>query len=176
MHRLSLALLLLIAPSPLGQEPEPAPQVATATIDAVVERLYRSVSFDQGGEPDWPLLRSLLLPGARFVQPPRPGETAKAIDADAFVQLFRDDMKRVPMRERGFHETVLGVRKFEFGRIAHAIVVFEAKHGGPDARGGRGVDSIEFVSTPDGWRIVSITTEVERPDRPIPKELLEQPR
>jgi len=111
------------------------------------------------------------MPGAMFVQPVRRGENAKVIDTDAFVQLFKDDMKRVPMRERGFYETVVGVRSMRFSNIAHAFVVFEARLGGEGARAGRGVDSIQLVFDRDRWWVASITTAFERPGMAIPKEL-----
>ena len=140
-----------------------------STIDGVVSALYRSVSFEPGGEPDWATLRTLMMPDAVLAQPVRGSDEVELLTVDEFVGLFQDDLEAFDMRRTGFHESIARVETTSFGRIAHCLVVFEVRTDpGASAPLGRGVDSIELVRTDGRWWIAAITTEHERPNRQIP--------
>jgi hypothetical protein len=149
---------------------EAPPPVDASSVDAVVEALYRSVSFEAGGAPDWQQLRLLMLPGAVLVQPVRGGEEIGLLTIDQFIDRFTRELEGSPLRESGFREAIVRTETTRFGRTAHSHVVFESKAGGSSAAPlGRGVDSIQLVLTGGRWWIASIATELERPGQPIPE-------
>jgi len=144
-----------------------------STGEGVVDALYRAVSFEPGSEPDWKLLRSLMLPGAVLAQPVRGGEEVELLTVDGFISRFEEELDGSTLRETGFHETITRIETVSFGRIAHSQVVFEPRTD-PAAEQplGRGVDSIQLVRTGGRWWIASIATELERPGQPIPESFV----
>jgi hypothetical protein len=107
------------------------------------------------------------------VQPTKGGTSVTSMNVDAFIDLFKADVIKHRMNELGFHETIASRRIVTFGNIAHAFVVFEARLGPDDGSPPhRGVDSIQLIRKGDRWWVASITTQFERPGRPIPEELL----
>ncbi|KAA3605100.1 MAG: hypothetical protein DWQ01_21135 [Planctomycetota bacterium] len=146
-----------------------------ATVEALVQALYQAVSFPAGTEPNWQRLKSMMGPKAIFVQPPRGGSKPMTLSVDEFIQLFKDDIERSPMKTSGFHEKVGRVEISRFGSLAHAMVVFEVRFD-PKAEQplGRGVDSLQLYRYDGRWWIASITTEYERPGKPIPATFHQQ--
>jgi hypothetical protein len=172
--RVRLVCALMAAVIGTGAGPAVAvgtsPAAELSTVDAVVEALYRAVSFSPGGEPDWQLLRDLMLPGAVMAQPVQGSDEVALLTVDEFIDRFARELEGSPLRESGFRETVVRVETIRFGRTAHSHVVYEPRTGGSSAAPlGRGVDSIQLVLTGGRWWIASIATELEQPDRPIPE-------
>lgn len=146
-----------------------------AEIDAVIEEVYASVSFEKGEVPDWKRLENTLMEGATFVQPPRRGQKREIISTADFVQLFKDDVTNFDMSATGFWERVVHTTTTEFGDTATCLVVFEVRvEKDSEQPMGRGLDSISLVRRDGRWWITSIITEWERPGRPLPKSLLGQ--
>jgi hypothetical protein len=58
-----------------------------------------------------------------------------------------------------------------FGNVAHRFSVYE-KHGlsAGTTIDGRGVISIQFIATPTGWKISSMTWDDERPGLTLPEQ------
>ena len=152
---------------------EALPPAELATVEGVAEALYRSVSFEAGGEPDWQRLRSLMLPGAVVAQPVRGGDEVELLTVDEFIDRFQKGFEGSPLQSSGFNENIVRTETTRFGRIAHCHVVFEPRTGGSSAAPlGRGVDSIQLVLTGGRWWIASIATELEQPGRPIPESFM----
>jgi hypothetical protein len=152
---------------------EALPPAELATVEGVAEALYRSVSFEAGGEPDWQRLRSLMLPGAVVAQPVRGGIEVELLTVDEFIERFQKGFEGSPLQTSGFNEDIVRTETTRFGRIAHCHVVFESRTGGSSAALlGRGVDSIQLVLTGGRWWIASIATELEQPGRPIPESFV----
>lgn len=144
-----------------------------STPDGVVQTLYRSVSFGPGEEPDWDLLASLFFDNSVLAQPARGSQDVELWSLDHFIQSFKDDLVTYEMQKTGFWERVAGMSCSSFGRVAHCDVVFEMRTDVDSPQPlGRGLDGIQMVKTGGRWWITSIATEHERPDRPIPKELI----
>jgi hypothetical protein len=149
---------------------EAPPTADVATIQGVVDALYRAVSFAPGGEPDWQLLRFLVLPDAVLAQPVQGGDQVELLTVEAYISRFQMALGQSTLRTTGFHETVTRVSTTSFGRTAHCHVVFEARTDPAAAEPlGRGVDSIQLVRTGGRWWIAAIATELERPGQPIPE-------
>jgi len=146
------------------------PAADVSTIEGVIGALYRSVSFEAGGEPDWQLLRSLMLPEAVLAQPVRGSEDIELLTVDQFIDRFKEELDSSMLRKTGFHETVARVSTTSFGRTAHCHVVFEPRTDPASVEPlGRGVDSVQLVRTGGRWWIAAIATELERPGQPIPE-------
>ena len=153
-----------------GEAPPPGD---VSTVEGVVEALYRSVSFEAGGAPDWQLLRSLMLPGAVLAQPVRGGEEVELLTVDEFIDRFTRELEGSPLQGSGFRETIARTEITRFGRTAHSRVVFESRTDGSSATSlGRGVESIQLVLTGGRWWIASIATELEQPGQPIPESFV----
>ncbi len=148
----------------------PMPEAAMS-VDGLIHALYESVSFDSGG-PDWPLFRSLVLPGSLYIFAERGKEKMKVMDLEAFVQDFNDFVGSRNVAKLGFHENLVRVHSTEFGNIAHAFTVFEPTVGSAP-RSRRGVDSIQVVKQGGRWWIASITTQFEQPGLKVSKSFLD---
>jgi hypothetical protein len=171
-----LALFLAAVPGLAGErdgevEQEKA-EVDRSEPDSVIDALYRAVSFELGGQPDWATLKSLFLEGAVLAQPRRGTRQLELLSVDQFIARFEADLKTFEERGTGFSERVAGSQCSTFGRVADCRVVFEARFdpASPDPVG-RGVDHIQLVRNGKRWWIAAIATEYERADQPLSQEL-----
>jgi hypothetical protein len=172
------ALLVSSGVSAVDAQEKPVPPAeAVDTIEHIIGTLYQAVSFKSGQEPDWDLLRSLMMEDASFVM--RRGDSRPILRAttEEFIQFYLQDLDLYNMRETGFYEQVGGNTITRFNRIAHCLVVFEMRTD-PESEVpvGRGVDSIQLVHDAGRWWVASIATEHERPGRLIPEEFLKKPK
>jgi hypothetical protein len=177
MKALSLLItVVLVAVPGVGSEHDrdgrEVPRIDRSEPEAVVEALYRAVSFERGGEPDWGTLRSLFEDGAVLAQPRRGTRELELVTVDEFIARFRADLASFEARGTGFLETVAGSECRQFGRTALCRVVFEARFDPASADPvGRGVDTLQLVRNGERWWIVAVATEYERADLPLPPEV-----
>jgi hypothetical protein len=150
---------------------ETPPAAEVSTIEGVIAALYRSVSFEAGGEPDWQLLRFLLLPDAVLAQPVQGSDQIELLGLEEYISRFKQALDSSTLRKTGFLGTVAQVSTTVYGRLAHGLVVFEARTDPASKEPfGRGVESIQLVRTGGRWWIASIATEFERPGLLIPED------
>lgn len=163
----ALALLVFAGTPALGVA---AADPAAGEIRAVLDRLYLSFSFDAGGQPDWPAMQALFLPGAAFVDPIKVGVPPRGKPAAEFLEGFQSWVATDPKLKAGFRERIVAARIEHFGRIAHAFVTFEGYVPGPAAAKAetRGVDSIQLVLEGSAWKVASFTTQYEEPGVTVP--------
>jgi hypothetical protein len=166
-------------PTPLPwKEPPPALAVQPdwSSVDAIVTALYASVSHGPEYEPNWKRLRALFLPGARIVPPIATGAAELAVlDPAAFEARIRRYIQgRRERRERlGFTEHEIARRENRFGNVCQVFSTYETRwspHETPPFS--RGVHSILLVEDGRRWWIGALVWDTERPERPIPPELL----
>ena len=87
---LSAAVLLLAAAVTLAQTSVPrsaAPPMNPdgASVDAILNALYESVSHPDGAEPNWSRMRGIFLPVGMLIPPKRPNEDMfTVLDVDQF--------------------------------------------------------------------------------------------
>jgi len=81
--------------------------------------------------------------------------------------------KSVPPKESGFTERVLRMRTWEYGEMAHVLVLYEAQIPGRPAQ--QGVDSWLLARRDGRWRVAGLTNEVVTPNRPVPADLQATP-
>jgi hypothetical protein len=160
-----------------AKEPRPlAVQPDWSSVDAIVTALYSSVSHGPEYEPNWKRLRGLFLPEARIVPPLAAGaEELAVLDPAAFEARIRRYIQgRRERRERlGFTEREVARREHRFGDVCQVLSTYEtlwSPHEKPPFA--RGVHSILLVDDGRRWWIAALVWDGERPDKPIPPELL----
>ncbi len=151
----------------LGSE---APEAATPTAEAVVEDLYRLVTFDAGTTPDWDRVRSLFVEQAVVVL--RTGrETMTVFSLDGFVDDFVQFIENREVEKTGFVERILKMKSTVYGDVAHVLVLFDSHIPGTEAAPHPGIDSFQLIRQAGQWKIISITNDRPSPGNPIPDEL-----
>ena len=138
--------------------------------EAAIRSLYDLVTFPAGTSPDWEAVRNLFIPEAVIVL--RSSRTAQSVfSVDGFVQDFVNFIERAEVIKTGFEEKIVSVRLTEFGDIAHAFVIYEARIPGKMPRPQTGVDSFQLIRQDGVWKIASIINELPGPDRPVPEAI-----
>jgi hypothetical protein len=158
----------LAAPGLGAQMPTPRP-ADVGTLDAIISAFYDVVSGPAGAPRQWQRDSSLYIPGVRFVSMSvRQGRpVAQVSDHGQYAANTNDGMVR-----NGFFERELNRVTHRFGNIVHVFSSYEyrATEAGPVQ--GRGVNSIQLFWDGTRWWIANATWDDERPDNPIPAELL----
>ncbi len=164
-------------PTPLpAKEPPPlAVQPDWSSVDAIVTALYASVSHGPEYEPNWARLSALFLPEARIVPPAPAGADVSVLDPAAFEAGIRRSIggRRERGERLGFTEREIARRERRFGAVCQVFSTYETRwspHESPPLA--RGVHSILLVDDGRRWWIAALAWDVEKPDRPIPAELL----
>jgi hypothetical protein len=153
----------------------PVPQSKVATIDAIVDALYESISFPPGGQPDWGLLRSLFLPGGRLIPPKvKTNADSPVLDVEGFIAASGFSQEG-GIRPRGFHERDVRRITESFGSIAHVLSTYESRFKADDPEPfERGVNSIQLLRANERWWAVTILWDVEHGDVRIPAKYLSE--
>ena len=169
-HRISsclLAILLGIVAPLRAQMPAPRPE-DVATIDAVMRAFYEVISGPAGQPRDWRRDSSLYIPEVRFVamseQNGRP--VANVITHAEFAR------QSDPALVRGFWETEIHKVIRRFGNIAHVFSTYAFRTAANGPVLGRGVNSVQLYWDGSRWWITNVIWDDERPNNPIPPELL----
>ncbi len=143
-----------------------------------VRGLYDDVSAGPNSLPDWDTVRRYFLEDAVVVLRTSRSQTT-VFTLEGFIKDFVDfydrpmkvgDATLVP-RVTGFTERVVRARTWEYGDMAHVLVLYEAAITGWNRAPQQGVDSWILVRRGGEWRIAGVTNEIVTPDRPIPAEL-----
>jgi len=104
-----------------------------------------------------------------------------AFGLEGFIQDFIDFYGRaykmgteeyVPQKT-GFTEKVVRMKTWEFGDMAHILVLYEAYINGSPMRPQQGIDSWLLVRRDGRWLIAAATNEIVTPANPVPAELRE---
>ena len=170
-HAAALALLCMPLSSHVSTHSS-ADRAHTSGAEAVVTKLYDLVTFQAGTTPDWDEVRALFVDEAVVVL--RTGrEEMSVFSLDGFVADFVRFIEQSDVKETGFTERILGMKTFEYGDIAHVLVLFDSHVPGSDREPSEGIDSFELVRRGDDWRIVSIVNERPTPSNPIPDGLFD---
>jgi len=142
------------------------PDIDLASIDGLLQALYRTICFPPGGRPDWDTLLHLCLPDAQMVRvgtPDRDGNDCLSVER--FMELSMDFLADSPMKERGFEEVEVMRHTETFGRIAHIFSSYESRFFGESRLLARGTNSIQLLRKDGRWWLVSILWDEEDPSR-----------
>ena len=184
-HTLLKPFLLLLIPGLLflcsftawsanGKENQASPQSA----GDLVAGIYSLVSSTSGTLPDWEKVRACFLKEAVVVL--RTSRTATTVfSLDGFIKDFVDFYERpfkrgeitVVPKEIGFTEKVIRMKAWEYGEMAHVLVLYESAITGFTVPPQRGVDSFLLIRRDGRWQIAAVTNELVTSVRPVPPEL-----
>ena len=139
------------------------------SVDGIINALYESISFKEGGSPDWDLFRKLMIPDAKLIHVKQEG--VDSMDAEMFIARFKDQIKSGAFKS--FYEYEIHRTTNEFSYIAQVFSTYEAKFDAGDKDIlGRGINCIELIKEKKRWWIAIITWEVETQGKKISKRYL----
>jgi hypothetical protein len=152
------------------QPPAPPFVRALATLDAVVDALYASISGPPG-ERDWDLFRALFVADARLGQTVRVGGALPILQSTSVEEFVAG--ARPYLEAHAFHEREIARKTDAFGCIAHVFSTYEARHeqGDPEPFA-RGINSIQLFHDGERWWIANMIWDDERPGSAIPAAYL----
>jgi hypothetical protein len=133
-------------------------------IDALIKALYDVISFDEGGEPDWPRMQALFSRHARITRITPDG--TDYLDVGGFQELAKETFE-MGVYTRFFEIEVLRDER-RFGGLAHVLSAYETRHA-PSASEpfARGVNSLQLIREDDAWKVLSLFWDEERVDNPL---------
>ena len=140
-----------------------------AEIDALTAAFFRAVSFNEGERPGYANLYDLFIEGGLLIK-----NSADAPEISTVQQFIEPRQRVVDSGElTRFEERETAEITEIFGNIAHRLSIYK-KHGVSAGAviAGRGVISMQFVTTPAGWRISALAWDDERPGLTIPERYL----
>jgi hypothetical protein len=173
-------VVLLCLSAGLVQAQEPAAPTPPQPVGDFVAGIYSLVSSAKGNLPDWDKVRACFLKEAVIVlRTSRTAMTAFTLDGfiQDFVDFYEKPFKRgeatVVPKDKGFTEKVVRMKAWEYGDMAHVLVLYEAQITGFGMPPQQGVDSWLLVRRDGRWLIAGATNEIVTPARPVPPELRE---
>jgi hypothetical protein len=169
------AILLAAAAGAQSTPPRsPAGPSDVASVDAILDALYASVSHPDGVEPDWARMRKIFLPVGMLIPPKRANQDMfTVVDVDGFRDLVRKGADAAKQRgeSSAFFEKEVARRLDCFGNVCQAFSTYEARRAPADEKPFvSGINSIQLLNDGQRWWIASIVWDSERPGNPIPAE------
>ena len=151
-----------------AQMPTPRPE-DVATVDGIIRAFYDVISGPAGTPRQWSRDSSLYIPGVQFVaMSVRNGQPAANVTDHAQYAAQSNEF----FVRNGFFEREIHRVERRFGNILHVFSTYEFRQRQDGPVQGRGVNSIQLFWDGRRWWIANATWDGERPDNPIPPELL----
>ena len=169
MKVIGIALFYIISFTVVGQ---PAQNNQESSF-SIVEDLYNFVSVKKGEVHDWDRVRSLFIPEATILLRTSRTETS-LFDLDGFIADFVKFVNDYKIINTGFTERIVSKDVFEYGDIAHILVLYEVNIPVEGFKPQMGIDSIQLIRKDGEWKIFSIVNEVPMPGQSIPDRLKDQ--
>jgi hypothetical protein len=168
-----LCTALLAAPAVTAQEHVTVSAIAAnpedvRDLDGIIKAFYDVISGPAGQPRQWARDRTLYIPDVRFISMDLQGEKPRASIMSHQQFVDRSDASLV---RGGFYEEEIHRVTRRFGNTAHIMSTYAMKDGDKKLIG-RGVNSIQLFWDGDRWWISGAAWDDERPDNPIPPELL----
>lgn len=140
-----------------------------ASIDAIINAIYESVSFTDGQGPDEQRLASLLARDTKLIELDK-GEVV-AVSLAGFVTRVRQRISEMGLQS--FVERELCRRTEVYGGIAHVFSSYEGKRWeGEGERIKRGINSFQLYNDGHRWWVLGILWVDETSEDPIPSAYL----
>ena len=178
IHRLSFCSTVLILflvtfaashETPPGQI-KPVNRTDVHSIDNLLKAFYESLSFPEGGQPDWIRFRSLFAsatsPCVRIA-----GDSVMQMDRESFIVFFGGRIQRGTLKS--FAEKEIGRTGDYYGNLAQVFSTYEKKMNlADDGKPTRGINSFQLYLKGGRWWIASVTWQDESAKTPIPPKYL----
>lgn len=141
-----------------------------ASIDAIINASYKTISGPAGQKRDWDRQRALYYPGARLIPTAtKPGDNEsnlapQILDVEGYIARVEPIF-----REQGFYETELARRTEQFGQIAQVWSTYESRHHPDESEPFmRGINSFQLFDDGARWWILNIYWQHESAAHPLP--------
>jgi hypothetical protein len=144
------------------------------TIEGIVNASYETISGGIGVPRQWGRDRTLYDPDVRFVAIEPDPKSGGIVPLSSSQQDFADHTDAFLVKE-GFIERELGHDIHRFGNVATVLSSYEGKVSSTGKVVTRGVNIFQLYYDGKRWWILSMVWDRERPDNPIPPELLAKP-
>jgi hypothetical protein len=139
-------------------------------IKKAVDDAYAAISFKNGAKPNYDSIKYAFIPQAQLIE--FITDTAQILSIDNFVKAFKTYVDSSKIET--FYETELYGRTDQYGNIAQRISSYKTYINSSDIVKERGVNSLQLIKTPQGWKVSSIIWNVEKPSLPIPDYYLDK--
>jgi hypothetical protein len=140
-----------------------------STIEGIVTASYETISGGVGVPRQWGRDRTLFDPNSRSVAIHVDAKTG-AIKTESMTEQDFADRSDASLVKDGFTERELKHVIKRFGNVATVLSSYEGSASGKMME--RGVNIFQLYFDGKRWWILSMVWDEERPDNPIPKELL----
>jgi hypothetical protein len=173
----AVALILFSATICVAQDASPADAAPAAarpedvsSPEALVKADLECLSGGVGVPRQWARNYSLYAPHARVLSAETDPATGKVNVVSSTEQEFarRSDAWLV---KSGFSEWEMAHKTFRYGNVATVMSSYDGKTADGKSTG-RGVNIYQMYFDGTRWWITSVIWDIERPDNPVPKELL----
>lgn len=134
---------------------------------SMVTQIYKEVSGSDKEAVDWYKVRSNFVDEAVIVLRSS-RETCTQFTLDEFIQDFLDFYDSPRLGDSGFKEEVLQLESEVFHDMAFVAVLYAASILDSDRPAQKGIDFWLLTRKADGWKVVSVTNEIVRPDGKLP--------
>jgi hypothetical protein len=151
----------------------PARAEDVSTIEGIVKASYETISGGVGVPRQWGRDRTLYDPYMRFVSMGKDPKSGKITRSSGSEQDYADHADAYFVKA-GFTEHELAHTIHRFGDVATVLSSYEGKETASNKPADRGVNIFQLYNDGKRWWILSIAWDEERPDNPIPAELLEK--
>lgn len=140
-----------------------------ATLEGILSAFYEVISGAAGVPRQWGRDRTLYIPGVRFVSLGFAGGRIRVhvYDHQAYV-----DATDPFFLSKGFFEREIHRSAVRFGNFTHVLSTYESRTTQDGPVIARGVNSVQLFWDGRRWWIAGAVWDDERPDNPIPPELL----
>jgi hypothetical protein len=127
----------------------------------LLQTLYAVISFEEGGEPDWPGLEQVFSRHARITRITPEG--TDHLDPVGFLAMVRNMVDLGAYTS--FFEFELSRTVERFGDIAQVWSAYETRRSKTAREAlGRGVNSIQLIRERDAWRVHGLLWDETRAD------------
>jgi hypothetical protein len=138
-------------------------------IDKITGQLYQAISFRRGEKPDLEKFRNLMASDGRLIN--NNPEPPMILTAEQFIKIYQSRLDSGGLTE--FEEKEISHRTELFGKIAQRFSVYESRlEMTAPLPFSRGINSIQFLQMPEGWKVISIIWNDEIDTREIPDRYL----
>ena len=148
-------------------EPRPAD---VSTLDGIIAAFYDVITGPAGQPRQWGRDRTLYWPGIRFFAAGVKSDGSPGVRVYTH-QEYVDDAD-ASMMKNGFAEREIHRVTQRIGNVVHVMSTYETRRVADGPITGRGVNSIDLFWDGKRWWITAASWDDERPNAPIPPELL----
>ena len=140
-----------------------------ATLDGILAAFYEVISGAAGVPRQWGRDRTLYISGVRFVSL---GFSGGRIRANVYDHQAYVDATDSFFLSKGFFENEIHRSAVRFGNFTQVLSTYETRNTADGPVIARGINSVQLFWDGHRWWIAGAVWDDERPDNPIPPDLL----